>query len=394
MNPVGVIAVIAAIIGSAALYARPAYAAPEGIAAQSLSLTDAAGNGQLKRIKPGGQFMASMAVTNTAVVMHEYVAVYEVRDGEGYTVRISFSEGIIGPGQTARIREPIVLEEIGEYTVRSFAYSVPAFGATRDSIVFSSIVTSTISVQEISYDHRTGVFVPLFEYPFADRMDSMWKVLAEKKSEHPDVPFAAVINPHSGPGVWQDPNYVRGIGELRQSGIEYVLGYVSTDYAGNTSGKTLADIKYMIDRYREWYPDVNGIMLDEVNSGASQLAFYTELVAYARSIGFEYIVANPGTRIAEEYVDVFDYLIIYENRVLPSVPQLQENTYYPRHYPEKFGFAVKNVASLDVGYVDEVREYVGFLYMTDDVESASDPSPYNTLPSYFADLVRFLDGSV
>lgn len=55
------------------------------------------------------------------------------------------------------------------------------------------------------------------------------------------------------------------------------------------------------------------------------------------------------------YVDVFDYLIIYENRVLPSVPQLQENTYYPRHHPEKFGFVVKNIASLDIRYVDEVR---------------------------------------
>ena len=391
MNPLGFVAALVAIVGSVALFIpKPASAAPEGISVQSLSLTDSAGNGQLKRIKPGGQFMASMAVTNTASSLHEYVAVYEVRDANGYTVLISFTEGLLGPGQQARIGAPVVLEEVGEYTVRSFAYSRPAFGATRDSIAISSLVTSSISVQEITYDHQTGVFVPLFEYPYPDKPDGMWSTLAKQKTENPSVPFAAVINPHSGPGVWQDPNYLRGTGELRESGVEYVLGYVSTDYARGTAGRTLADIKAMMDSYRSWYPEVNGIMLDEVNSGPDKLAFYSELVEHARDAGFEYVVANPGTRLAEEYVEVFDYLIIYENRVLPSVPQLQENTHFPRHYPEKFGFAVKNVAELDIGYVDEVRDYVGFLYMTDDVESVSDRNPYNTLPPYFEDLVRFL----
>lgn len=392
MRSIAFLAAVVAIASSLTLsIPKPVYAAPEGISVQSIALTDAAGNGQLKRIKPGGQFMISLAVTNTAASLHEYVAIYEVRDENGYTVMVYTLEGMLGPEQQERIGALVALEKTGEYEARAFAYSRPAFGATRDSIAISSLVTSSISVMEISHDHQTGVIVPLFEYPFRDRPDSMWSALAEYKKEHPSVPFTVVINPLSGPGVWQNPSYVHGTTELRESGIEQVLGYISTDYARNTGGRTVTDIKAMIDRYREWYPAVNGIMFDEVNSGADQVGFYSEIVAHARNAGFEYVIANPGTRIAEPYIEMFDYLIIYENRVLPTVAQLQDNTYFPNHFPEKFAFVVKNVADLDIGYVDEIREYVGFLYMTDDIDRPDDPNPYNTLPPYFGDLVGFLD---
>lgn len=390
MNSLAFLTILIAIVGSAAAYIpKQAHAVAEGVTIQSYTLTDASGNGQLKRVKPGGQFMASLTITNTAEAIHEYMAVYEVRDTSGYTVLISFVQGMIGPGQDVTIGTPLVLEELGEYQVRSFAYSRPAFGANPDSVTFSSLVISPISVEEISYDHQTGVVVPLFQYPYRDRPDGMWSTLAREKSLNPEVPFAVVINPHSGPGVWKDPNYVRGIEELSDSGVEYILGYIPTNWARGT--KSVEDIKAMMDSYRTWYPDVNGIMFDEVNSKADEIRFYSELVSYARGSGFEYVIGNPGTRIAEEYIELFDYLIIYEHRVLPSVSQLQDNTHYPRFYPEKFGFVVKNVAELDLGYIDQVREYVGFLYMTNDIEKDSDRNPYNTLPHYFGDLVRFLN---
>lgn len=367
----------------------PAFASPEGIVVESLKLTDMAGNGQMKRIRPDGQFMMTLAITNAADRVQEYVVVYEVRDANGFTVLISVVEGVLNPGEKTRVGAPVSLEELGEYTTRAFAYSFPVIAPSRDSIVVSPIVAAPISVAEIEYTHQTGVVIPLYEYPYSNS-PGMWNVISQQKMQNPGVPFATVINPWSGPGLWQDPNYVRATAELRDSGVEYVLGYISTDYARQTSGSTIGDIKAMIDKYREWYPDVNGILLDEVNSSASRLDFYTEIVAYTRSAGIEYVFANPGTKIAEEYVDLFDKLIIYENRVLPSASELQENTYFPRYSPEKFAFAVKNVANLDVGYVDEIRDYVGLLYMTNDIESASDPNPYNTLPHYFADLIRFL----
>lgn len=49
------------------------------------------------------------------------------------------------------------------------------------------------------------------------------------------------------------------------------------------------------------------------------------------------------------------------------------------------------MASLDIAYINQLRNYVGLLYITDAVESTGNTNPYNKLPSYFAELVRLLD---
>jgi hypothetical protein len=385
--------VLVVIVLSASCCApRPAHAAPAvGIVAEALTLTDMAGKGNLRAVKPGGQFMAMLSVENAAQNIHEYVAVFEVRDSNGFTVFLDFSEGLINAGESSRTGLPVLLHETGNYTVRSFAYSVPLLAQVR-GVAFSSVFTASLSVAEAAEAaHQTGVFVPLYEYPDLGDPENIWSRLVAHKQEHAPVPFAAVINPWSGPGTWLDPNYVQGTVALREGGVEYVLGYIPTDYARQTAGNSLSSIKAMMDTYRAWYPDVNGVMLDEVNSGAGQLGFYAELAEYARTAGFEYVFANPGTRIDAQYIEIFDNLMIYENRVPPSASQLQENTYFPAYDPRYFSFAVKNVAALDAGYVAEAAGYVGFLYLTDDVESLSDPNPYNTLPRYFEELLDILE---
>jgi hypothetical protein len=41
--------------------------------------------------------------------------------------------------------------------------------------------------------------------------------------------------------------------------------------------------------------------------------------------------------------------------------------------------------------VAEAIQQVGFLYITNDVESPADTNPYNTLPPYFGNLVAMLE---
>jgi hypothetical protein len=132
-------------------------------------------------------------------------------------------------------------------------------------------------------------------------------------------------------------------------------------------------------------------MLDQTHVDESRLDFYRDLAAYARSQGTEFIRANPGTKAAEGYRDIFDNLAIYEGSSLPTVSLLQMNTDFPRSAPERFSFTSRNVPSLDPNYVDQVRNYVGLFYITSDVENEQDRNPYNTLPGYFADLVALLD---
>ena len=383
--------IIAALVAIAGLIpANLAYAAiPEGVIAHSLAVTTAAGN-HLQKVKIGSPFVVTMQMQNTGSLLSDYTAIMEVRDSQGFTVMIDVSKGLLGAKQSSMVKKVLSLDEVGDYTVRAFAYSTPAFGQQK-SVAVSPLVSSHISAVNATLHHRAGLYAPLYEYPYLDDPSSMWNTLIKAKTDHPSVPFAVTINPWSGPGVWKDPAYEAATAQLRKAGIEHVLGYISMHYAIQDSGATMAELKTMIDTYREWYPDVNGLMMDEVNSGGDELPFYKELVGYAREKGFEYIMANPGTSIDERYIGLFDNLMIYEEMKLPTVAQLQKNTHFPDYPADKFSFIARNISALDPEYVSKIAEYVGLFYITDDVERADDTNPYNTLPPYFSDLAGMLD---
>lgn len=380
---------IAAIVAIASLIPPNfASAAPDGVTAHSLQITTSAGS-RLQQVKAGMMFAAAVQVENTGSQVRDYTAVIEIRDSNGFTVVTDVSQGLLGATQAASVRNVLSLDDVGDYTARAFAFSTPAFGQGKMSV--SPVVMSTISVVNATYRHQAGLYVPLYEYPNLGDPNGMWSGLIKAKSDHPSVPFAVTINPWSGPGLWKDPSYSAATAELRKAGIEHVLGYVSTYYARQVSGGTMAELKATIDTYREWYPDVNGLMMDEVNSSGDELAFYKELVGYAHEKGFDFIVANPGTSIDERYVGLFDSLMIYEELKLPTVSQLQTNTHFPKYPPEDFSFTARNIPSLDPDYVSQLAEYVGLFYITNDVESAADTNPYNSLPPYFMELVGLLD---
>lgn len=178
--------------------------------------------------------------------------------------------------------------------------------------------------------HQVGIYIPLYTGPDIDEVRGEWNRVIEAKKNHPSVPFIVTINPASGPGSQQNMAYVEAIHELKSVGIENILGYIPTDYGvkRQNGGRSIEDIKQMMDQYKSWYPEVNGLMLDEVSSSESKLEFYSELEKYARSIGYTYIKGNPGTRPAEGYLQIFDNISIYEGRGAPSVSDLTINTYY------------------------------------------------------------------
>jgi len=237
----------------------------------------------------------------------------------------------------------------------------------------------------------TGLYVPLYSKPDLAVQGGMWNSIIEAKERHPQVPFLITINPASGPGQERDLIYVNAIGELRRAGIENILGYVPTDYASEKKGRTLADLKNMIDSYRTWYPQVNGIMFDEVSSSISKKEFYKELVNYAKSTGLTTVRGNPGTEIGEGYLEIFDNLSIYENNVLPNFRTLVTSTYYPEYQKAKFSFVVSGIAELDPKYLIAARDYVGYVYINDDNGIAVGQNPYDSVSKYFEDLVSLLD---
>lgn len=249
---------------------------------------------------------------------------------------------------------------------------------------------AAVAPQAASNDglRSTGVYVPLYKYPDLGNPSGLWASVVHAKKEHPSVPFMVSVNPSNGPGSSADSRINSAIGELKAAGVEHVLGYVPTMYAREPSGRTMGDLKHMVDNYRAWYPQMDGLMMDTMAATGDKVSFYKELVQYAKSKGFSFIKGNPGAKVDSAYVSIFDNIAIYENFGAPSVSTLASNTLHSMGFgKDKFAFAAKGVSGLDLGYLSEIKGYVAYVYMTND----GGGNPYNTAPPYFDSMVAALD---
>ena len=220
----------------------------------------------------------------------------------------------------------------------------------------------------------TGVMIPLY----TDPPDPSYDDIIEEKNSHPSVPMIVIINPFNGPGLAKDPNYVTYIQRLQSAGI-MVLGYVSTDYGNRNSTLIKADM----DTYKNWY-DINGIFFDEMSSTIGDEIFYGNLSSYAKSIGFNYTVGNPGTGVPLSYLGTMDNLVIHENASLPLLSLLEQYLGYPRTDFSTLSFGID---TLDTSFLLTESDHVGYTYVT----SGNLPNQWIGLPSYFDTLVETLD---
>ncbi|MGA2874718.1 MAG: spherulation-specific family 4 protein [Nitrososphaerales archaeon] len=222
----------------------------------------------------------------------------------------------------------------------------------------------------------TGVMIPLYSYP-----GSEWNVVEQAKLAHPSVPIVAIINPDNGPGDSRDPKYVAGVNNLRSAGVT-VLGYVYTSYGARDSASVTADI----NAYKSWY-NVSGIFFDEMSNVQGNAAYYLALSTYAKSIGFEFTVGNPGGTVPTSYIGSVDCIVAYENEGLPNISSVASTeSSFSKNSLAAISYGVN---SLSTSYTNSASNYVGYIYVTD----AGLPNPYSELPAYFSALVAALDTS-
>ncbi|MDE1852379.1 MAG: spherulation-specific family 4 protein [Thaumarchaeota archaeon] len=217
-----------------------------------------------------------------------------------------------------------------------------------------------------------GIVIPLYTYP----TDGSWAAVIQAKQAYPNVPFIAVINPSSGPGSSQDPNYVQGIKNLQAAGVK-VLGYVATGYGSNSISSDESEV----NSYQSWY-GVNGIMFDEMSSTVGYETYYSTLNTYVHSlIPGSMTMGNPGTSVPTSFIGTLDALCIYESSGYPSLSYIT----YTGYSPSNFAVIVIG-ASLNTSFLTSVSGVVSWVYVTD----ANLPNPYDVLPSYFTTEVATL----
>ena len=218
--------------------------------------------------------------------------------------------------------------------------------------------------------NTTGIYYPMYDN------DELPQVLAAKKA-FPNVPFVVNINPSSGPGSEPRADIANAITQLKSVGA-VVTAYVPTNY-GN---RTIAAVEGMILSYNKFYPGLlDGIMFDEVSNSCSEFTFYQTISNYARSLGYSYIRANPGTSICQADVPLFDHIAIVESGGYPSESKLLSRTYHPQYSKDVVGFGatIHDAPTYDSAWLHMATKYLKWVYITDQTE----PNPYAVFPLYF-----------
>jgi hypothetical protein len=220
-----------------------------------------------------------------------------------------------------------------------------------------------------------GTIVPLY----TDPSDQSWNAIISAAEAHPTVHVVAIVNPSDGPGSSKSSAYTTGIAGLQAAGIQ-VIGYVATGYGSHS----VASMEAEMDTWKSFYPTLQGIFFDEQSNSTSDVAHYQTLSQYAKSIGLNYTVGNPGTDVPTAFIGAVDTMLIYESDGVPAMSALSQYSAYAKG---NFGIIPYAVSSMNATFVQQARQYVQYVYLTND----DLPNPWDSLSSYFAQLLASLE---
>lgn len=226
-----------------------------------------------------------------------------------------------------------------------------------------------------------GILVPAYFYP-----PTYWDGLNWAAAR---VPVIVIMNPGSGPGSVQDPNYVAVVNSLRAAGGK-VLGYIYSSYAARDTNAIKADITSFFN----FYP-LDGVFIDEMQNTAvtNDYNYYASLYQFIQTKGTNLLVfGNPGTTTQEPYLTqpTVDGLITFENDAT-NYPAYPTDGWVTNHLARQFGhvtYAVSNAAAMTNVVNLAASRNAGWLFVTDGNNNAG--NPYDRLPAYWTNEVNYL----
>ena len=242
------------------------------------------------------------------------------------------------------------------------------------SLIFAPAVNAEVLQQQM--------IIPAYSYPTTWQEDPYWDSVP---SAAPGSLKAVIMNPSNGPGKEVNPDYLTQINRNTSNNIAS-YGYVATSYGSRSA----ADVKADIDNWVTWYPQIKGIMLDEVaTSDQASVDYLKDIYDYIKA---EYpsftVMANPGTHIPDAIAPYADIFITYEGTA---------DTYLSQSYPVATSTFENDPANasriMHIIYAAQTSQYqqvidtsrernAGVVYITNDVMS----NPFDTLPSDYKNL--------
>ncbi|MCX6074542.1 MAG: spherulation-specific family 4 protein [Campylobacterales bacterium] len=228
----------------------------------------------------------------------------------------------------------------------------------------------------------TGSIIPLYSYP----TDEAWTSLSKVNTTLETI---AIINPNNGPvecNTTMSDTYREGINQLKTHSIK-VIGYVYTKYSARPVEVVEADIT----RYKECYPNLDGVFLDETNESAESALYYKRLYSFVKEDNAsQKVVLNPGRYPDEEIVQASDITIIYENggERYDAITPPEYISKYPSSKFALLGYRVPQTA-VTAQKLEKLNTFrVGYVYLTND--GIGEDNPWDTLSSYYDSLMEML----
>ncbi|GIX04742.1 MAG: hypothetical protein KatS3mg114_0611 [Planctomycetaceae bacterium] len=237
-----------------------------------------------------------------------------------------------------------------------------------------------------------GILLPLYVYP-DEQGQRVYRTVAAAKQAYPRVPMWVIVNPADGPGRAVDEQYQAAINRLRAAGC-VLLGYVATGYRQRPRHAVQADIQ----RWRTFYPQVQGVFFDELEVSDTDEAelHQAELSRYAQALGYWPLVGNPGTIAPQRFFDRdwLDVIVIHEEASWPDVALWEKmaKAGIPRFQRAALIHSDQRPQSL-AHIAPQCLNHLGWIYVTDDrlQDGTSAGNPWDSLSSNFETLCRLLN---
>lgn len=187
--------------------------------------------------------------------------------------------------------------------------------ASKNTIIGWEVLTFQINSTPVATQCQPSMQQAGLLYPiYSDPPSGIFSGLITLMATYPNVPVIAILNPDSGPGPSQSSAYVTAINQLHTAGA-LVFGYIETGYGilnHDQNPQNETTIKADITAWESFYPNVDGIFMDEMDdtgsatgctsiTGGNCITLYQQLNAFVNSTGFPVTYGNPGENTISAY---------------------------------------------------------------------------------------------
>jgi hypothetical protein len=239
----------------------------------------------------------------------------------------------------------------------------------------TGLVLGCVSMTALAAGTTTSLVVP--SYFNATNSVAQWNSMTATAARK--IPVTAILNPNSGPGTAEDPNYAAAVTKLRAAGGK-VLGYVSSSYGKRPLSAVIADINRYVALYK-----IDGFFIDEMTNDnvISHIQFYQSIYNYIKGLKSTYsVTANPGTNIPELYASLptADQFVVFESNA-KAYAKYQPLAWQANYPKSRFVHMVYNVTAAQMqGVVDYAKSHgAGGVFIT----QLAGGNPYKALPAYW-----------